>query len=133
MEVDITKFVIRFADDMHTLSSSVAESGLENIGAVTWENACQAMASESDWLTSDLAELQDHFASYGAWDRDELEAMTGQELNALLVQFVAGDYQARESACERGELAEWEECEGGRLYQSDVAPHVGKWFYYIGC
>jgi hypothetical protein len=127
MEINITRIVSLYGDCMERFSSSVAESGLGNIGAVTWRNACEAMADREEWLTDELAGLVDHFADYGAWKRADLEAMSGAELNALLLQFIAGDYQARERAEERGELETWEENEGGRLW----APRdlSGQWFY----
>lgn len=128
MELNITKLVERFEDSMESLSSSIADSGLENIGQVTWRNACEAMADESDWLTSDLGALLDYFACFGAWEREELESMSGAELNALLAQFISGDFQGRRDAEERGELERWEECEGGPLFRSDD----GEWFYYVG-
>lgn len=129
MELDITRFVRANRGDMDRFSDSIARSGLSNIGAVTWHNACEAMASESDWLTSNLDALREHFSEYGAWDEEELAAMPGAELNALLVQFIAGDWQEREDARERGraELRAWEENFGGRL-----TGHRGRWFYYVG-
>ncbi len=130
MEIKITRFVKLNAHRMHDFSNSIARSGREDIGSVTWRNACAAMADPSDWFTNDLDALQSWFADFGAWDREELEAMPGQELNALLLQFLAGDYQSRAEASERGraELKRWEENEGGRLYR-----HKGQWYFSIGC
>lgn len=130
MEIDITAFLSYYQDDMARFSNSRAESGLDNIGEITWRNARTAMAESEDWLTSDLDYLRSYFLDCGAWDTEELAAMSGQDLNALLVQFIASDCQAREQAEERGELEEWEENEGGRL----MAPRdlSGQWFYYIG-
>lgn len=129
MEMNITAFVNAHADNMYAFSDSIANSGLTNIGALTWQNAMDAMADESAWLTSDLAALVEHFSEYGAWERAELDAMSGQELNALLVQFVAGDFTGRAEAEERDALADWEEREGGRL----ALAANGEWFYYVGC
>lgn len=129
MEVDITRFVRANRGDMDRYSDSIARSGLSNIGSITWRNACEAMASEADWLCSDLDALRDHFREYGAWDREELAGMSGAELNALLVQFIADDWQQREDARERGraELRAWEENFGGRLTGGR-----GRWYYYVG-
>jgi hypothetical protein len=111
---------------MARFSDSIANSGLQNIGAVTWRNAMAAMADESEWLCSDLEALHAYFAGFGAWERAELEAMSGQELNALLVQFIAGEYQNYTDAREQGRKAfrEYRENQGGSLYG-----HRGRWFY----
>lgn len=126
MELNITSFVRKYSDCMSNFSDSIANSGLQNIGAITWRNACNVMADESAWLTSDLEALQAYFAGFGAWDRSELEAMSGQELNALLVQFIASAYQEYTDAREQGRKAfrEWKESNGGSLYG-----HRGRWFY----
>lgn len=129
MDINISRFVAAHSDAMEQFSDSVMNSGLSNIGQVTWRNACEAMADESNWLCSDLDVLTDHFSEYGAMEREELNAMDGQALNALLVQFVAGDYQGRAEAEEKGELDHWEDTEGGRLFVNDA----GEWFYYLGC
>lgn len=126
MEIDITRFVNRYDGEMHAFSDSVANSGLENIGQVTWRNAMAAMADVSACLVlpAQCDELVDHFAGYGAWERSELEAMSCHELNALLVQFIAGDYQTWEAL----DFADCEErpC---NLYASDDAK---TWYYTVG-
>lgn len=129
MELNITAFVRAHRGDMDRFSSSIARSGLQNIGSLTWRNACEAMADEAAWFTRDLDALRDHFAGYGAWEREELAAMGGVELNALLAQFIAGDWTEREDAREQGRayLRAWEENFGGNLHGSR-----GRWFYLVG-
>lgn len=134
MEINITKFIVKHSDCMEQFSSSVGKSGLDNIGQITWNNACIEMTDEANRLVTgeDLAELIAHFRGYGAWDSDELNSMSEKELNALLIQFIAGDFQERADAEAEGRLEEYEENQGGRLYQSDVEGTEGEWFYYIG-
>lgn len=120
-EINITAFVAAHGDTMTVFANSIAESGLQDIGAVTWRNALAAVADESDWLTTDVDALRDYFREFGAWDRAELTAMSGQELNALLVQFIAGDYQRYTADNFDAEN------EGGALYQSG-----DEWFFYVG-
>lgn len=127
MQICITKFVRAHRSHMFRFSDSIANSGLQNIGQVTWAFACDAMADEKQWLCGDLEALRSYFREFGAWDRDELAAMTGIELNALLAQLVAGDFIAREDAKERGELARYLETDGRALYG-----HRGNWYYYVG-
>lgn len=128
MQIDITSWVERFGDEAERFSDSIARSGLQNIAQITWAYAVAA-ADETMFVTDATRdELVDHFLGYGAWDRDKLEAHTDEELNALLLQFIAGDYQARRDAEDEDRLEEYEENEGGRLYRAES----GQWFYYIG-
>lgn len=129
MEIDITRFVRAHRDHMESFSDSIANSGLQDIGRITWRNACDAFADEVDWLTSDLDALRSHFREYGAWDDEELHGMDGKELNALLAQFIAGDFQRYTHAREQGRKAfkRWQENHGGRLQGAR-----GRWWYYIG-
>lgn len=132
MELNITRFVKAHSDCMEQFSSSIAESGLDNIGQVTWRNAMAAMEHVSNCLVlpKDCDKLVEHFAEFGAWEREELEAMSCQELNALLVQFIAGDYQEYASAKEKGRKAfkEWDANHGGR-----ITGNRGRFYYYVGC
>lgn len=125
--IDITRFVMDHSDCMDAFSSSVARSGLENIGEVTWRNALNVTEGGA-LLTEDADALVDYFAGFGAWERSELEAMSLNELNAMLVQDIAAVYQERDDAAERGELESWEENFGGRLVVADN----GAWSFYIG-
>jgi hypothetical protein len=137
MQLDITKFVRAHRDHMDQFSNSRARSGLQNIGQITWQAAVECVAVHSAFeeffptlLDGNVSELVDHFAEYGAWSREDLEAMAeNAEIYALLVQFIAGDFQAYTEAKEKGKaaFAKYEECEGGRLYGNR-----GRWYYYIG-
>lgn len=131
MELDITAWVERFGDEPERFSDSAANSGLKNIGQITWRNAIDA-ASECMLVTdANRDEIVEHFADYGAWSREDLELYHDDALNALLLQFIAGDYQERRDAEERGALAKYEENCGGRLSKGDGA-WAGRWFYYVG-
>lgn len=121
LSIDVTAFVLRNECQMEQFSSSIFESGLQNIGEITWRNACAAMAEPAAWLCADLDALREHFADYGAWEASELAAMSGTELNALLVQFIAGEYQQHEA--DESNVQEWE-----RLMGNDD----GTWTYEIG-
>lgn len=35
----------------------------------------------------------DYFEGFGAWERDEMEAWTTEELNGLCLQYLAGEYK----------------------------------------
>src|SRR4051812_6244905 len=88
MELDVTR-LIREADCFE-FSASRAERG-DHAGRETWQNAKEE-ASESPLLSADqIDEARDYFRGFGAWSREELVAMSAEEINALLIQFVAGD------------------------------------------
>ena len=129
MELDITKFVRAHRDHIHCFSNSVANSGREDIGRITWLYACRSMHSHTEWLTYDLDALRSHFRGYDAWDAEELASMDGCELNALLAQFISGDFQEYMSAKAQGRVAfkRWNENHGGALQG-----YRGRWYYYIG-
>jgi hypothetical protein len=132
-QINVTAFVNTHRDHMHTFSDSIASSGLSDIGTRTWTAAMHVMASDTSWLCSDLDAIESWLAGFGAWDRDELAEMSGQELNALLVQFVAGDVQAFDDAEDADRLDEHMENEGGRLYRGDADGFTApEWFFYIG-
>lgn len=130
MEIDITTLIEAFEgghESPESFSDSIANSGLVNIGQVTWRNAVKAAGRYMFVSDETRGAILDWLSDFGAWEREELEAQTDAETNAMFLQFVAGDYSERRDADERGELAEWEENQGGRLYQS-----ADRWFYYVG-
>lgn len=90
MEINITKF---FTDaDPLDYSASVAELG-HNAGAITWRAACEDADNFGPMLDTPekLQAMRDFARSSGGWDADEIAAWTDIELNALFVQWVAGD------------------------------------------
>lgn len=129
-EVDVTEFFNSTC--ARDYSASVAEIG-ENAGPITWRNAMGASASA--WLLLRDDETRDQFKRYihgfGAWSDDEVAAWSDVELNALFIQFVAGDI--REAGLDRGvSWAEYQEdarvgTVSGRLWRDDD----GRIFYDI--
>jgi len=113
MELNITRFCNEAAPMDY--SASVAEIGA-NAGADTWRAACE---DAPDWNLLDTDDkrqaFRDHIRGFGAWDAAEIAAMTDLHLNALLIQFIAGDIRNNDDA--------------GRIYR-DVPS--GQVFYYIG-
>lgn len=131
MEIKVTHIVEL---DCSQFSDSIHNSGLDNIGQITWRNAVEH-TTETPLVTGEQQnDLRSWIRGFGAWDQEEIDAMSDTETNALLLQFVAGDVQAYENAEERGELAQWEESEGGRLFKCDVEgdAEFGEWFFYVG-
>jgi len=128
MELNITTLVNGI--EPTDFSNSIANSGLQNIGEITWRNACEYFEDHDLLVGSENREdLEDWIRDFGAWDRDEIKGWTDIEINALLLQFIAGDLSEYQDAEDRGDLEDYLENQGGRLYQGDD----GSWYFYVGC
>jgi hypothetical protein len=117
-------------EDAFQFSASAHEMG-ENAGRITWNNAKDG----PQLLTNDAQReaFKEWIADFGAWNEEEREAFTDQELNALLVQFVSGDI--REAGADSLEdidpvqlQADQEE---GRVPSYLWRDDAGNWFYSI--
>lgn len=88
MEIDITPLL---TEDQFALSHSRAEGG-ENAGRNTW-NAALERAEEIPLLDTPqkLDAMRDLALESGGWNQEEVDAWTPQEVNALFLQWVAGD------------------------------------------
>lgn len=127
MELNITSLMNR-KHEMHYYSASQAEYG-SDAGRITWENAKDA-AEEQPLVTTDeqIAEVKDYFREFGAWEDDEIDAWGVNEVNALLLQLIAGDIRERQHYEDKGEMERYEENLGGRICQCDD----NEFYYYIG-
>lgn len=89
MELNITSFFATVVP--RELSSSVAESG-PCAGAHTWAASCKASIHN---LLLDDDEKREAFRAWveqsGGWTAEEIAAWSDVELNALLLQWIAGD------------------------------------------
>lgn len=134
MEINITKFM-RDAAPMD-YSASAAEIG-NDAGPTTWR---AAMDDAGDYLhletVDQLDAMRAHIGAMGAWDDEEIAAMTPQHLNAMFLQCVAGDMREAgidASTSEQGWADYVAGCEAGRyagrIMQSRDA---GEFLYYLG-
>jgi hypothetical protein len=110
---------------MDQFSASIAESGLDNIGQVTWRNALE-YAEEYPLLTTpeQIEEARDYFADFGAWEDDEIQGWDENTINALLVQDIAANIREMEHYDTLEEFFQ----ENGRLGLGDN----GEWYFYVG-
>jgi hypothetical protein len=106
MEIDITSLLEM---DCFPLSHSAAEGG-QDAGRNTW-HASQSQADETPLLdTPEKIEcFRDWLADWGAWDEKERAAMSDRDLNALFLQWVAGD--CRELGADSLGEIDWHEAE----------------------
>lgn len=113
--------------DPSTLSASIAERG-KNAGPETWSNSV-ACASESPLLKNDDERnaARDFFRGFGAWDDEEIDGWSAEEVDALVLQYAAGDLREAQSCCPGRGMAgiDWREYErqseagriGSRLFR----------------
>lgn len=97
MELNITRPF--GAAGMIDYSASAAEI-VQDAGAVTWKAACDDSA---EYMMLDTEEkrvaFREHVAGFGAWEPEEVTRWSDAELNALLLQMIAGD--VREAKLDR--------------------------------
>lgn len=119
MEIDVTAIIE--GHELTDYSDSIANSGLQNIGQITWRNAVNACAAMDDPLVTSeqQSELREWIADFGAWSRQEIEEMSDNDTCALLLQFIASEGQRYLEAEEEDRLDDYMESEGGNLYRGD--------------
>jgi hypothetical protein len=99
--------------DCFDLSHSRAEGG-ENAGRNAW-NASKEQAKETPLLDNEekLEAMRDFARSSGGWTREEIAEWSAEEVNALFLQWVAGD--VRQCPAKLGGI-EFEERYAGMWY-----------------
>lgn len=131
MEIDITTLSEMNAFD---LSHSIAEGG-ENAGRNTWENS-KAEAKRHPILNTPekLAAMREFAESSGGWTREEIADWPDSEVNALFLQWIAGD--CRELGADSLADIDWEEAEELQ-HEGQAASNLfkgtdGKIYFYLG-
>lgn len=125
MEINVNKLLDHRLEDY---SDSVFNSGMQNIGRITWNNAVNC---DLNFVSEDnKEEFIDYFAEFGAWSLDEIKAWSLDELNGLFIQLVSGDMQTYLDAESKGIEAfnHYQETQGGHLYKADD----DQFYYYVG-
>ncbi len=114
--VNITRFIAE--ECMRDYSASAAELG-PNAGQYTWQ-ACTENAPEWQFIPADQLDcFREWLSHWGAWSRKEIAAMPDAELQALCLQWIAGD--ARQCGLDKP-APDWasirEDQESGRIPSS---------------
>lgn len=120
MEINITRLL---ETDMFPLSHSRAEGG-QDAGRETWQASKDHAATLKPQLLSTPEELQamrDFARSSGGWDDEEVSAWTDNELNAIFLQWVAGDTRECPALIEG---VTYEERDGEWYYSHEGAPDM---------
>ena len=130
MEINVTQYVNEV--DCSDFSNSIFNSGLTRIGEITWRNAMQHVAGGELVTDDQQADLREWISEFGAWSDEDIEAMSDQETNALLLQFVAGDIREMKDHYDTPEEYQQASEDGqasGRLYRGDD----DQWYFHVGC
>jgi hypothetical protein len=119
MEIELTAL----ADlDAFPLSHSRMEGG-ENAGRNTWQASLEAADETSLLDTPDkLDAMRDFARASGGWGDEETAAWTPQEVNALFLQWIAGDVRQCPAALEG---ITYEERDGQWFHSSADEPDMG--------
>jgi hypothetical protein len=127
IELDVTTLVTD--EDCGEFSCSMAESGRDDIGAVTWTAALAFVQEHELFASVDQDELRSWLSEWGAWDDEEIAEMSDSETRALLLQFIAGDIREMEGFDDLAEYRAAQEAGqvSGSLYQGDS----GRWFFMV--
>lgn len=126
MELDITNL---FNDCETTdFQDSVANSGLTNIGEITWQRALDNTSFKPLFAESDCDEVRDYIRTFGGLEDEEIDAWSYNELQALILQDISShlsdfdmvmndvyedwvrgehepDWKAWEDACNEGQVS----------------------------
>jgi hypothetical protein len=131
MEINITRF-FNEASPMD-YSASVAEIG-SNAGAYTWQAACD---DSSDYFMLDDDEKRDAFRLFvkesSGWTEEEIKEWSDIELNALFIQWVAGDIrECFEWDCDDIWANYAELSEAGTVSGNIFRADDGQIYFYLG-
>ncbi len=130
MELNITEFYNNTCP--RDYFASVAEIGA-SAGPDTWRAACEDSPDYMILDTDDkLQAMREHVRGFGAWSDEEIAAWSDVELNALLIQMIAGDI--RESCLSDGGTwpMYYEQCEQGIVSGNLFSDDNGQVYYTIG-
>lgn len=131
MELDITDFYNNAAP--RDYSASRAELG-QDAGTITWSHACED-APEYNILDTDekREEFRAHVADFGAWSDAETNAWSNTELNALLIQFIAGDIREGPLSDDSEDWEGYQKATEAGQCAGNLSKGVdGRIYYYVG-
>lgn len=126
MEIEITKMV-EDSNTMPTLSGSAMELG-DNAGAITWNN-CLSYAKEHPILKIEqIQNAKNYFKSFGAWSKEEIEKWSELEVQALTIQFIAGNIRELEKF---ETFEDYLKASNDGQVSGDIFKHENKYYSYL--
>jgi len=121
MEIDITSFYEK--EDTTEFSNSIANSGLKDIGEITWQ---KSQNTSYEFVTDEnKKEFVSYFKEFGAWD--DLEEWSIEKLNTLFIQTISGDINEIKA------FDSWEEYQESKQVSHNIfkSDH-NKIYFYVG-
>jgi hypothetical protein len=120
-------------EDCGVLSASQFELGPE-AGQITWSNCMELAEAYPIVGDKEREDVRRHFRAYGAWDHEEINSWTDQELSAMVWQEAAAGMREFEDHCDYDLETYYAKCESGSIsgrltFNDDVTE---AWIY-IGC
>lgn len=134
MEININRLVTDL--DPCELSGSIAERGA-NAGPETWRNSVDAAKRQRLLKPEQRQAARDFFAGFGAWSDEEIAAWSNTELDALVLQYAAGDLREAQGVAPGDGVGDVDWTEAERLAEANTLAgnlfvHEGELWIYIG-
>lgn len=122
LELDITHML---DESMFSLSGSVVEHG-ENAGSKTWNN-CLQYAQHTPLLKSkeEIEHARNYFKDIGPWSDGERAKWSDNEVQALIIQLIAGDIREMEA------YDSFEEYEQSEQVSHNIFKSEDKFYYTL--
>jgi hypothetical protein len=134
MEINITRF-FRECDprDYSTSIAEIVDDGIVN----TWHHAVE---DSPDYMLLDSDDKREAFRAFvrssGGWSEEEIAAWSNVELNALFLQWIAGDMRECDLTGSETTKEDWRECyaaqEAGRAPSNLFLGVDGEVYFYVG-
>ena len=128
MEINITSLL---ETDLFPFSHSRAEGGQDagrNTGNAAIEGPRPLLSTPEETQA-----FKDWVADFGAWDEQERESWSENEVQALFLQFIAGD--VRDTGADSLEDMDWQEyedgCEAGQYSSNLFCTEDGQIFFSL--
>lgn len=128
MEIDITFLLSENEYDLMDYSASAMELG-NDAGSITWNNSKESGIVFVS-TPEEIQEAQDYIQGFGSWSETEIKAWSLTELNALILQLIAGDLREYLDAINNGpEALEYYRANYGGIIGEGID---GKLYYTLG-
>lgn len=131
--IDVTRLIND--RDPFDFSASIAERGA-NAGPETWSNAVTE-AQARPLLIDNRDNLRRFFAEFGAWEPEEIASWDCDTIDALVLQYAAGDLHELQSLCPGDGLGDIDWVEAEALAQAgtcsgNLYPDGERLMIYLG-
>jgi hypothetical protein len=133
MEILITPFV-----NAHLLTGNASDFSCSEhergsyAGKDSYAHAVETSEEFSVVNAETRPQLEKFFGEFGAWDREEIQSWSDDELNGVCLQLIAGDYKEWENYQDSSEDIEYYNANLGSRFISADDSVDGEYYYYFG-